>query len=59
MIDDGTLIQTLGKVNTSRLLQMFNKDSGDSVKDKHERDTMYENMGVTVDDILADMGNAI
>jgi hypothetical protein len=45
------LVQRLGKVGTVRFLQLFNKDSGDSVKDKHERDAMYEGMGMTVDDI--------
>jgi hypothetical protein len=49
------LVQRLGKIETVRFLQMFNKSSGDSVKDKHERDAMYKQMGVTVDDIMAEI----
>jgi hypothetical protein len=49
------LVQRLGKVGAVRFLQLFNKNNGDSVEDKHERDAMLENMGVSFDDVLADM----
>jgi len=52
------LVQRLGRVGTVRFLQMLGKSGGDSVKDKHERDEMYENMGVTLDDIVAEIRNA-
>ena len=51
------LIQTLGRVNAIRFLQMFNASKGNSVKEKHERDVVYDSMGITVDDIIADIAN--
>jgi hypothetical protein len=49
------LVQKLGKVGAVRFLQLFNKNNGDSVEDKHERDVMLKNMGVSFDDVLADI----
>ncbi|MCL1806791.1 MAG: hypothetical protein FWG31_03710 [Oscillospiraceae bacterium] len=50
-IDLDALVQRLGKVGAINYVMSINKGSGDCVKDKHERDAMFERMGVTVNDI--------
>ena len=50
------LIQRLGRVGTIRFLQLYHSGSGDSVKEKHERD---DTLNMSMDDIADDINKML